>query len=85
MAAPKSFKDIDARNQAVLDRIVNTDYPTHCRFKDISGNDYGYLIFAEKNVERIWQSENKALMLHFAKTYATKLYCETLVNSKESK
>ena len=51
----------------------------------IYGNDYGYLIFAEKNVERIWQSENKALMLHFAKTYATKLYCETLVNSKESK
>ena len=43
MAAPKSFKDIDARNQAVLDRIVNTDYPTHCRFKDLSGNDYGYL------------------------------------------
>lgn len=43
MGVPKSFKDIDARNQAILDRIVNTDYPTHCRFKDLSGNDYGYL------------------------------------------
>ena len=38
-----SIKDIDKRNQNIINRIVSTEYPKHCRFVDISGNDYGDL------------------------------------------
>ena len=40
VAAPKSFKDIDARNQAVLDRIVSTEYPNSKKFVDLAGFFY---------------------------------------------
>ena len=41
--ALKSFKDIDARNQAILDRIVSTDYPNSKKFVDLAGMTFGYL------------------------------------------
>lgn len=43
MATLKSFKDINARNQAVLDRIVNTDYPNSTKFIDLARMSFGYL------------------------------------------
>ena len=29
-----SIKDIDKRNQNIINRIVSTEYPKHCRFVD---------------------------------------------------
>ena len=41
--AIKSFKDINKRNQDIINRIVSTEYPTSTKFINLSGQDFGNL------------------------------------------
>ena len=38
-----SIKDIDKRNQDIMNKIISFEFPKHVKFKDLTGNDYGDL------------------------------------------